>query len=304
MPDEVMDDVDGREVEARARRLGWVPQEEFKGVPGAWLPPAAYIEKVENDNATLRSKNRAADKRLQAMGEQLAEVQRQNAEITAALREVVDANKTNAQKAYAKGRADLERELRGAVADADVEKFDRVQAEIAALDRDAAAAARPASKAAATPDRPPATPQPDPVAAEWARSQPWFNGPESIHAAMTSFAVAEHGRLLKERPDMELSENLDEVTRRVQARFPDQFGDDDSAEEPPPPPPPPRTRQAASPVGRPGTAPSRTREKGWNELPDDAKAAYEKQSKYVNKGMPPEKQWTREQFAKEYWASN
>lgn len=286
------------EIVARARALGWRPKDEFKGAPGAWLEPAAYIAKAEADNAALKKANRQAQRQMEEMRAQLAEVQRQNADIAAALDDVVQTNRTNARRAYEAGRRDLEAEMRQAVQDADVEKFDRVTAEIRSLDASAPPAPKPktppapapAPATAATPD-PPAI---DPRVRRWADDNAdWFNGGEPVHQAMRQYATAVHGQLLAQRPELSLDDNLAEVTKAVQARFPDQFDN------------PARGRAPAvgAPNGRGGAG--RQRQKGWDDLPADAKAAYERQARYVNRGLDEKspKFWSKADFAAEYWVA-
>ena len=47
------DDLD-MSVEARARRMGWYPKEEFHGRPEDWIPAEKFIDRAEKEAPILR----------------------------------------------------------------------------------------------------------------------------------------------------------------------------------------------------------------------------------------------------------
>ena len=46
------------DIEARARAMGWRPQEEFNGDPAKWKPAEDFVAKGENDLPVLRENMR------------------------------------------------------------------------------------------------------------------------------------------------------------------------------------------------------------------------------------------------------
>src|SRR5215472_907386 len=72
-PDPRQDDL-----EQRARRMGWRPRNEFRGEPERWMEADEFVERGERMLPVLQERNRAADRtivdlqqQIQAQGETL-----------------------------------------------------------------------------------------------------------------------------------------------------------------------------------------------------------------------------------------
>lgn len=179
-------------VEDRARRMGWVPKEDFRGDETRWVDAAAFVERGENELPILRERNRRLDGKLSEMEQ--------------TLRDFVKHHEKTAKREYDRAVKDLEKQHKEAVSVGDVAAATEAAKEMAELKADAP---KPADKK-----------ENDPVVAAWVKDNAWFNNSESLN----SFATAYHGELMKEKPGLSLAENLEEVTKEVRRRFPEKFG--------------------------------------------------------------------------------
>lgn len=251
---------DVNETEQRARRLGWVAQDEFKGDPERWRPATEFLEKGE----TLLPVARADNRRLH---DQLDRTSREMGEMRTVMNELRDfANSAN-ERAHKQARAEIEAEMRNAVASADQGAFEVAKARLDNL----APPPKPATPAA------PAQPELDPVAKEWIDRNDWFRDDFELNA----YATAHHNKLSATRKDLSLRDNLAAVEREVKARFPDKFNNG--------------RRDAPSAVSSPGGAPQAARKPGkvYDNLPADARAACDRFMRQIPG-------YSREEYCKSY----
>lgn len=106
------------ETEARARRLGWRPESEYKG-RGDWLPADKFIEKVETEapvrNERLRFLEGELAKRDRRDGERDALISEQGE----ALKELLGRSRSAEQRGYDRAKAEIEEAKLAAVKSAD-----------------------------------------------------------------------------------------------------------------------------------------------------------------------------------------
>ena len=249
---EALQEAEQRRIEQRARRMGWVPKDEFRGDPARWVTAEEFIEVGAGNNRILSERNEKLDRDLSAAVGQIAELQTRVAESGQVLKALNDRFVNADRAAYARARADLQREMREATSEADVEKYDAAKEQLDALDR--APPQAPAAPAA------PAAPRPtvDAVTAQWVSENPWFKDDE-----LSSASVIIHRRIMAENPGIDQREALDRVTDEIKTRYADRFEN-------------PRRRAAGSTRAPTGdrTNGSRARVgRTYNDLPDDAKKA-------------------------------
>ena len=255
--------VDGDEDVARARRMGWIPKDEYGGDPDNWRSAKDFIERGENEMPILRERLRKQDGKIASQEAELVEV-----------RDTIEQFKGWAsqsdRRAYARAVKDLEAKQRAAVEVGDTEAFDEVGQEIKDLSKTFAAPA-PRRQAPGT-----TTEVIEPEVTDWvdAPENNWFKTDE----AMANFAIAYHGQLQKERPGLTLDENLKAVTAEVRKRFADKFEN-------------PRAR-SGSPVEGSGGKPGGANGRGYSNLPAEAKEACDK---FIKQGLV-----TREEYLKDY----
>lgn len=275
------------DVEARARRMGWRPKEEFRGPPDKWSSAEDFIARGENELPILRERNRNLDRQLQTTSETVAELKtrmEQTGEVLSSMREM---SLKAEERAYKKARAEIEEEQRTRAAAADVAGVTETQRKLEELDKEREAAKVVVVPVTAKPDAPTAKPR-DPVAEQWIADNPWFTSdPE-----MNSTAQGIHTGMLQSRKDLSLAENLAETKRRVMKLYPEKFANPNREE----------AVTVAQPSGNAPAPTNKNKKKTYADLPADAKAACDKYVKQIN-STSPKKPYTPEEYVSMYEAS-
>lgn len=207
------------ELEARARRMGWKPQAEYRGDPDKWVTAQEFIEKGENELPVLRERLRVTDRRLEQTERALHGVNERLREQTEVLTQFRDFARDGEERARKRALEELEERHARQVSEADVAG---AKATLAAIKEVEAAPAAQPKKAPETPQTPPApqAPQVPPEVTAWVNSnKDWY----ASDPVMRGAAIALHGQLLQDRPDLSMEENLAEVKRQIVRRFPERF---------------------------------------------------------------------------------
>lgn len=181
--------------EERARRMGWVPQEDFRGDPEKWVDAEQFVERAHTELPIMREN-------LKRMERKLA----QQEKVLADFREFASKSE---ERAFQRALEQIKTEQRQAVEDGDVARFDAAQKRFEALSKEIPAA--------------PAAPIDSAVQAEfaeWHSKNEWYTrDPE-----MTVFADAAGDYLAKIKPHLKGTPKfLEEVEKRVRREFPDRF---------------------------------------------------------------------------------
>lgn len=257
--------------EERARRMGWRPLEEYNGDKARWVDAKTFVERGENELPILRERNRALDRRLANTERTVEETSNRLKETTQVLTEVREMARAAEERGYATARRELAERERKAVAEAQVEEYDRIQRERAALD-----AERP--KITSTPPKEPEARPPvttNPAIDAWIADNPWFNS----DPVLNSVAIAFDASLQRDAPHLGMSERLDEVKKQVMTRFPEKFNN---------------PRRAAPPaVSTTNLAAPKNNKKGIKDLPKEAQDAFAR----FKRQMPA---YTEEEYLKVY----
>jgi cell division septum initiation protein DivIVA len=251
------------ESETEARRLGWVPKDEFKGDPDKWRPAEEFLDRGKRILPILQRDNEKLHKRVSEMETLVRETQE-------AAKQLVEFNSKAEQRAYERARADLESRIEQAATNADPVAARAATRELAELEKQH----KPEPKTEAKPQ------QLDPVIQSWIAEERWFNTDRTLQA----FAVETFGELERSSPGMAQSERLAETKKRVVSKFPEKFGMEQPAK--------PTAAAVATPAGN-GSAPRRNTKKGYDDLPDDAKKACDRFVKMIPG-------YTRDQYVKDY----
>jgi hypothetical protein len=258
-------------METKARDMGWVPQAEWRGSPDAWRPADQFVKRGEEVLPIVKSR---ADRAERKVHELEATVKDLPAKIRADLEQDYSARfkRMEAMNRIALDRQketiwnQFEEKKRAAVADGNMQAYDkhlqdqhRALAEFQAepeIEDEA-----PPSKANGKDQQP--TVQAPPAVQTWIGENTWFNRDPTL----TVFATEEHGRLMREMPGLSLEENLKRTRDATMDKFPERFGLTPQNKP---------TASAHAPAveggGRQAQA-SQAREKGWNDLPSEAKDA-------------------------------
>jgi len=261
------------DAEARARRMGWVPESEWQGDPpkAGFASAEAFIERGESELPILRERNRKLDK-------ELAETSQRIAELGTTLAEFKEHSAKVDERAVKRAKEELKAAQRKAVEDGDTDAFDTAAKGIEDLDKDAPKPEDRSVKAQAK------SPDDDPVFKKWAGQNPWY-GDDVVRTVFANSAapiIAEKGYTG--------TAFYAEIEREVRAEYPERF------ENP--------NRKRASNVEGGGRSTPRPKKNGrdYGNLPAEAKAQCDKFVKTMVKGAngKMEPLLTREQFVEDY----
>jgi hypothetical protein len=285
------------DVETRARMMGWKPKAEFRGGDDAnWLPADEFLDRGFASPAVM------AD-RLKVMTDRMARMERDGHQMSTKFDQAVETintmtnmARTSERRAYERARSDLDRERVRAVESGDTQGFQRLDAEIQKLDKDAPPAPQPRQTQPAPVQAPPGPPaQVDPAVTEFYRRNPWYGR----DAAMTAEADLVHTGLLNTRRDLTMDQNLAEVERRIARQF--TAAAQPAAQPAGGDPDNPRRSEpgAVSPASAGGGPRQRQSRRTFATMPEESKQAYRRyKGMLAGKGEP----LTEDEWATDYWS--
>lgn len=257
---------EGNDAETKARRLGWVPKEDFRGDPDKHRSAEDFLQRGEEILPILQRDNRR-------LHENFGKVERELKETRETLQSFAEFSKKSEERAYKKAKAELEAKLDQATELADVPQARQIRREIEELDG-GREAPPPKKEPVGKPDEPVV----DPEVATWIDANQWFNN----SASLRTYAVEEFGELEKRYPGKTKTEILAEVKQRTVDRFPEKFGVNPKREG---------AAAVANPTGE--SARRNTSKRTYDELPAEAKKACDKFVRTI-------KGYTKEQYVKDY----
>lgn len=190
------------EVEERAMRMGWVPQEDFRGADDKWVTAEKFVERGDNELPIMRERMRKMDGTIKTlnttingMSETFGEFQKHQKGVS--------------ERAYTKAMKDIEAKKLDAVKRNDVEGYEAAAKEADDLKPDA------------VPEGP-APIDPKLQASEeefntWKKDNDWFDDP-----ALQKYASGISG-LVQEQTGLVGAKLYDKVKDQVAAMYPDKF---------------------------------------------------------------------------------
>lgn len=251
------------EAEARARTMGWLPKEQFKGAPERWQDADAYLKRGEEIMPILQANNRQLTTDVAAMR---AENGRLATMLQGATESIEELKNFNSQMAVERAKTQKER-LLGALKAAreadDVEKESQIQTQLNELSISIADAGKSKTKPAEAAK--PAEQQhfsKSPEFKVWAAENAAWFGVDRRRTAV-AMAIAEEIRLDAGNAALVGRPFLDRISQELERTFA-------------PPTAASKTEGGSRPEGG-GSKPKHT----YNELPPDAKAACERGAKRV-----------------------
>lgn len=274
--EEKLAEAEQAETEAKARRLGWVPIAEWRGSETDWRPAEEFLARAASNQAIFNERFEDLDKRHAAdmakVTGELTETRKQLEESTAVLGEIHGRFKQADKDAIERYRQRLDAEMAAAVEESDTPRYNTAKEKRDVLDKqerdrlvaEGAEERKPAADPAGKPNGGSEPAKRIPEVDAWVDKNEWFkNGKTWVKDA----ADAIHKRLLEEKPKLSLAENLEEVTKEMKSRFPEQFENE--------------LRRAPSTTVRPSGDRTTTRKgKSLHELGPEAEAAYAKLKKH------------------------
>jgi len=273
-------------IQERAKRMGHVPQEDFRGQPENWVDAETFVRLAEESlpiaKGTIRVMEKKMSEQEQLLRDQKASIEAMRGDFA----EFVEFSKSAEKRAYEKAVKEIQTKQRDAVNAGDVDAFDKATAELDA---------RLSSHPMATGKISGSTVKADPmqqwlnaepgVFEEWVSENDWFSeDPEMFAFAnqVDQFLQSKHG-LSKSR-----RERLAEIASRVKKKFPDYFSNS--------------ARKTGSPVEGDTGGPRRSEGKrSYHDLPAEAKKLCDKWTGKTGDGksgtIPG---LTREEYVKNY----
>lgn len=290
-------DMTEEEISGLARRLGWKPQEDYRGPPERWVDARAFVETADRNPAVMWSNLQTLDKRHASLEREMRETKNKLSEAVNLVSDLTEQSRTISQRAYDRARRDLIAEREAAVEAGDKAAFTRVDTELSDLEKHKPAPARTQTQPqqpngqGAPPSAPPEEVQ------EWGRQNPWFY----TDTALQGEANALHMTLLNTRPDLSLTENLATVGRTIKALHPEKFPNRAAAT------PPKQTGEDDdenhAPAGeRPSAAsrPNGRAKRDFNAIPRESKQQFKRYQEMIGRkeGAKP---LTEAEWASNYW---
>lgn len=241
-------------IEDRARALGWVPQEEFRGDVEKWRSAEEFLQRGEEVMPILRANNRKLESelaRLAAENKRLSQLYGASQE---AITEIQQFHEANLKDSLARQKAELTAALREARADGDVVREVEIQDQIAELRQP-----KPKPEPKPAPVEEPAV---HPDFAGWQADNPWFG--KDTRKTQLAMGIAQQLRSDPEFDGLEGRAFYDKVSELM-------------------------TERSAGPgkvaSGRPTGGAARGSGKGYSDLPAEARDACDKQArKLVGEG--------------------
>ena len=251
------------DTEARARRLGWVPKEDFKGDPDKHRSAEEFLERGETMLPLLKRDN-------DRLHDGMTKLERRLEEQAKTFTQYVEFASKAEERAYKRALSELEAKRDAAIETADVNGAKQAQRQIDDLNKEAASAPKPEPKTD--------TPQLDPVISRWQAENEWFDK----SASLRTYAIEVFGDLERQFPGKSKSELLAETKQKTMERFPDKFGINPK-------------REGASAVNEPsaGNPPRKKAGKTYDDLPAEAKKACDKFCKTIPG-------YTKDKYVKDY----
>lgn len=251
------------EIEEKASKMGWVPQEEWKGDPEKWRPAEEFVERGENIVPIMRE-------RIDKLEKELEVISKLN---KSELKKVRDSAYEQAKKEYEKELSSLNREKFEAIQEADVEKYQQVEGKILKLQK---------------PEEPQEeTSQVNPVFEDWNKKNTWYAPDLSdigdADETLTLFANAIAGKIQADKPNLPPEQFFAEVEKRVRAEFPHKFDN------------PKRKEPAMAETGHQSAPKTK---KTFSDLPDEAKRAYTRTAERLKRQG---REYSKEEYAKAYF---
>jgi len=254
-----------QELEGRARRMGWRPQDEFRGPADAWVAADVFIDRTMAEAPFLRERNRFLDDHLVKQQRETARLAKVVAEqgdyIKTNIGEIVNRGRRAEAGAFERQRIGLKTRMREAMKAANETEYDRLERELEELEKNPPHVAdeeEEERKPAPQPERRQITQedveqQISPATKAWiARPEnSWFKSDPKLNG----MAVIAHGDNVNN--GMSEEESLEAVSREIRARYPEKFKNE--------------RRETAASVSQPAPpGSSKPKGKTVNDLPPEA----------------------------------
>lgn len=273
---------------SRAKGMGWVPQENFRGDPAKWIDAKTFLKRGDEVMPILRSQNKRLEETVGQTRAQLEAQTRAFQELQGSVTELQKFYAEQAKQQAARIRTELLAELKQARKDDDVEAEVVIQGKLNELTQNPP---EPAAAPAPAPATPPVDPEANPEYQQFLAENSWFKEDQVLASA----ALAVGDALIKQhKGQLRGKAFFDEVAKTMRERFPEQTGTPARA--------PSKVDGARSSGGQGGGGGNGT---SYSDLPPEAKDVCKKEAeKFVgpNKAFKDLASWQAE-YARIYFGS-
>jgi hypothetical protein len=255
------------DVEERAKTMGWVTMEDFKGDPDKWTSAEDYVDKADNIMPIMRAQNRKYEEELKAKSIGWKKTEEELAALKKTVENIVRINTNVSEREYERAMETIRNEQATAIENNDGEKFKALEAQ-----KDTLVKNRP-EKVEIVKEDPPVNPE----FTKWVTHNTWYNDDPELRNYSDYMASV----VSRENPQLEGEALFEAVKNRVKATFPDKFEN------------PNRNKAGDVDGGTNQGGSGEKKNKSYRDLPADARSACDR---FVAEGL-----MTREEYAKDYF---
>lgn len=188
-----------RDWESEAREMGWVPEDDFKGDKRNWRPAQEFVKRGEEFIPFLK----ADKKKLEAqLAKERAEADKRIERLEKAQQRSIEALK----KQHEKEVQQISVQMRKAVADGDVDAYERLEKQRDEL----------AQQKIDAPDQS----NPEAVQKDWMAKNDWYQSDFELNREATEYSQF----LAQQNPEISLGDNLQKVEAYIKEKHPEKFG--------------------------------------------------------------------------------
>lgn len=196
------------EIVERAKSMGWIPKEEFKGDESRWRPADEYVERAETMMPILKSQ---LGKYETTINSQKAELDTLKASLNSqkeTTEKLVKMSSKISEEAYQRARRDITSKQAQAVADGDVKTWQELEDKKEALEK---------PEAVTMPEAQPENQ--NPVFNNWHMTNDWYAKDNDL----TIYADGYANTIKQAEPNLPYDQVLAKVEAKVKEVFPHKF---------------------------------------------------------------------------------
>jgi len=182
------------ENEAKARRQGWRPKDEYRGPDDKWVDADAFLKRSDEELPVMRERLKKQDRDLADLKGTVAKFAEHHAKVE--------------KIAYERALNEVKKQRREALAIGDADGFEAAEERLQELKEVKPAATQKEAAKEISPD-----------VQTWVQANPWFQ----TEPRLAKYAETVCGELQNEDPTRDLSDILKEVAKEVKQRFPEKF---------------------------------------------------------------------------------
>jgi len=273
---ELLNDAEEAAILAEAKALGYVSEEEWdderaekegRRKPTHFITAREFIERTKNSLPILRE-------RLQHMEIINTEMNGKLNDMHTVIMEQRKMTQAAVARSYEAGKLAAEAEMREAVVEGDMEKYDAAKARVEQIEQ--------AGAAVVAEQRKPEDPRKklNPITLSWVDQNEWFSKDVTLNAAM----IREHTLVKQQSPELSEWASLELAKRKLMKRFPEEFNINPN-------------REGGGTVSTPSGFNGSAARSNFDSLPQADKDAYERHRKML---ALKKVQYTKEEFMREY----